>query len=73
MKRQCTKVGCKNLFTFSHKNHLCRFYRKRKKILEKELHHNFMQLLAQELVMTKHTTYPKVSYRRFIDFEILQI
>jgi uracil DNA glycosylase len=44
-----------------------------KKFLEKELHHNFMQLLAQELVMTKHTTYPKVSYRRFIDFEILQI
>jgi hypothetical protein len=23
--------------------------------------------------MTRHTTYPKISYRGFIDFEILQI
>jgi hypothetical protein len=29
--------------------------------------------LVQELVMTQHTTYPKISYRGFIDFEILQI
>jgi hypothetical protein len=25
IKRQYAKVGCKNLFIFSYKNHLCRF------------------------------------------------
>jgi hypothetical protein len=40
---------------------------------KKILQHNFVQFLAQKLVMTRHTIYPKISYRRFIDFEILQI
>jgi hypothetical protein len=33
IKRQYTKVGCKNLFIFSYKNHLCRFCRNAKTFL----------------------------------------
>jgi hypothetical protein len=44
-----------------------------KHFYKKDLQHNFVHFLAQELVMTRHTTYPKISYRGFIDFEILQI
>jgi hypothetical protein len=29
-----------------------------------------VQFLVQELVITFHTTYPKISYRGFMDFEI---
>jgi hypothetical protein len=44
-----------------------------KTIFIKDLQHNSTQYLVQELVMTKHTTYPKIGHRGFIDFEILQI
>jgi hypothetical protein len=73
IKRQYAKVGCKNLNIFSYKNHLCRFCRNGKQFFKNDLHHNFVQFLVQELVMTFHTTYPKISYRGFMDFEILQI
>jgi hypothetical protein len=73
IKRQYAEVGCKNLIIFSYKNHLCRFCRKRKQFLWKDLQHNFVQFLAQDLVITKYTTYPKIGHRGFIDFEILQI
>jgi hypothetical protein len=33
IKRQCAKVGCKNLIIFSKKNHLCRFGRNGKTFL----------------------------------------
>jgi hypothetical protein len=33
IKRQCAKVGCKNLIIFSHKKHLCRFGRNGKRFL----------------------------------------
>jgi hypothetical protein len=33
IKRQYAKVGCKNLFIFSYKNHLCRFCRNGKTFL----------------------------------------
>jgi hypothetical protein len=33
IKRQCAKVGCKILFIFSYKNHLCRSYRNGKTFL----------------------------------------
>jgi hypothetical protein len=33
IERQYTKVGCKNLFIFSYKNHLCRFCRNGKTFL----------------------------------------
>jgi hypothetical protein len=32
---------------------------------------NFVQFLVQKLVMAKHTTYPKIGYRGFMDFEIV--
>jgi hypothetical protein len=32
-----------------------------------------VQLLAQELVMTRHTTYPNFIYREVIVFELWQI
>jgi hypothetical protein len=34
---------------------------------------NFVQFLAQELVITSHTTYPKNRYKGLMDFEISQI
>jgi hypothetical protein len=49
--RQCAQVELKNMSIFNKKNHLCRSARKRKPFLEKDLHHNFVQCLAQELVM----------------------
>jgi hypothetical protein len=31
------------------------------------------KILVQELVITRHTTYPKIRYRGLKDFEIFQI
>jgi hypothetical protein len=42
-------------------------------LYKKDLLHNFAQLLAQELVMTIHTTYPKLGCRGVIVFELWQI
>jgi hypothetical protein len=39
----------------------------------KDLQHNFVQFLAQELVITSHTTYAKIGYSGPMDFKILQI
>jgi hypothetical protein len=50
--KQHAQVGHKNRNIFSYKNHLARFCIKRKQFIEKDLLHNFVQLLAQELVMT---------------------
>jgi hypothetical protein len=44
--RQCAQVGLKNMNIFNMKNHLLRSARSRKTFLEKDLHHNFVQLLA---------------------------
>jgi hypothetical protein len=44
--RQCAQVEIKNINIFSKKNHLCRSARNRKTLLEKYLHHNFVQFLA---------------------------
>jgi hypothetical protein len=44
--RQCAQDGLKNLNIFNKKNHFCRSARNRKTFLEKDLHHNFVQLLA---------------------------
>jgi hypothetical protein len=71
--RQCAQVGLKNINIFNKTNHLCRSSRDRKTFLEKSLHHNFVQFLALELVMTQHTTYPKIIYRGVMVFEILLI
>jgi hypothetical protein len=67
--RQHAQVGHKNINSFSYKNPLVRICIKGKQFILKDLQNNFVQFLAQELV----TTYPKIGYRGFIDFEILQI
>jgi hypothetical protein len=71
--RQHAKVGLKNIIIFSYKNHLGRFCLNGKQFISKDLHHNFVQFLVQELVITSHTTYPKIRYRGSMDFEISQI
>jgi hypothetical protein len=63
ISRQNAKVGHKNINIFSYKNHLSRFCMKGKQFIQKDLLHNFEQLSAQELVLTKHTTYPKLGCR----------
>jgi hypothetical protein len=73
IKRQHAQVWHKNINIFSYKYHIGIFCRKGKQFIEKDLLHNFVQLLAQELVMTRHTTYPKFRYREVIVFELWQI
>jgi hypothetical protein len=50
--RQCAQVRVKNINIFNMKNHLSRSDRNGKTFLEKDLHYNFVQFLAQELRMT---------------------
>jgi hypothetical protein len=50
--RQHVEVGHKNIIIFGYKNHLGRFYRNEQQFLEKDLQHNFVQFLVQELVNT---------------------
>jgi hypothetical protein len=44
--RQCAQVERKTINIFNKQNHFCRSARNRKTFLEKDLHHNFVQLLA---------------------------
>jgi hypothetical protein len=71
--RQHAQVGHKNINIFSYKNHLGRFCINGKQFIQKDLLHNFVQVLVQELVITSHTTYPKIGYRGLVDFELWQI
>jgi hypothetical protein len=71
--RQHAQVGRKNINIFSYKNHLCRFCIKGKQFIQKDLLHIFVQFLAQQLVITSHTTYPKIGYKGLVDFELWQI
>jgi hypothetical protein len=71
--RQHAQVGHKNINIFSCKNHLGRFCIKGKQFIQNDLLHNFVQFLAQDLVITSHTTYPKIGYRGLVDFELWQI
>jgi hypothetical protein len=50
--KQHAQVGHKNINIFSYKNHLGRFCIKGKQFIYNDLLHNFVQFLAQELVMT---------------------
>jgi hypothetical protein len=70
MTRQHAQVGHKNINIFSYKNQLGRFCIIGKQFIEKYLLHNFVQSLAQELVMTGYTTYPKFGCRGFVVFEL---
>jgi ABC-type antimicrobial peptide transport system ATPase subunit len=71
--RQHAQVGHKNINIFIYKNHLGRFYINGKQFIEKYLLHNFVQVLAHELVMIRYTTYPKFGCRGFMVFELWQI
>jgi hypothetical protein len=51
IKRQHSQVGNKNINIFSYKNHLGRFCKKGKQFIQKDLLHNFVPFLAQELVI----------------------
>jgi hypothetical protein len=50
--KQCAPVELKNMNIFNMKNTLCRSARNGNIFLENDLHYNFVQFLAQELVMT---------------------
>jgi hypothetical protein len=50
--RQHAQVGHKNINIISYKNHLGRLCIKGKQFVNKDLLHNFVQFLAQELVMS---------------------
>jgi hypothetical protein len=50
--RQHAEFGHKNIIIFGYKNHLGRFCRNGKQFLEKDLQHNFVKFLVQNLVMT---------------------
>jgi hypothetical protein len=50
--RQCAQVGLKNMNIFNMKNHLCSSARDGKTFLEKDSHDNFVQFLAQHLVLS---------------------
>jgi hypothetical protein len=49
--RQHVEVGHKNIIIFGYKNHLGRFCRNGKQFLGKDLQHNVMQFLVQDLVI----------------------
>jgi hypothetical protein len=50
--RQHAKVGHKNIIIFGYKNHLGIFCRNGIQFFEKDLQHNFVQFLVQELFNT---------------------
>jgi hypothetical protein len=52
IKSQHAEVGQKNLIILSYKNHLDRFCINKKQFIQKDLQHNFVQFLVQELVIT---------------------
>jgi hypothetical protein len=50
--RGCAQVELKNINIFSKKNHLGSFCNNGKQFIQQDLLHNFVQFLAQQLVMT---------------------
>jgi hypothetical protein len=51
ISRHHEEVGLKNIIILSYKNHLGRFCTNGKQFILKDLLHNFVQFLAQELVI----------------------
>jgi hypothetical protein len=49
---QCAQVELKNINIFIKKNHLGSICRNGKQFIQQDLLHNFVQFLAQQLVMT---------------------
>jgi hypothetical protein len=50
--RQCAQAELKNINILSKKNHLGSFCKNGKQFIQQDLLHNFVQFLAQNLVMT---------------------
>jgi hypothetical protein len=50
--RQCAQVELKNISIFNRKNHLSSYCRNGKEIIWQDLLHNFVQFLAQHLVLS---------------------
>jgi peroxiredoxin len=50
--RHCAQVGLKNINIINMKNHLCSSARDGKTFLEKDSNDNFVQFLAQHLVLS---------------------
>jgi hypothetical protein len=50
--RQCAQVGRKNIIIFNRKNHLGSYCRNGKEFVQQNLLHNFVQFLAQHLVIS---------------------
>jgi hypothetical protein len=50
--RQCAQVGLKNMNIFNMKNHLDSYCRNGKEFVWQNLLHNFVQILAQQLVIS---------------------
>jgi hypothetical protein len=68
--RQCEQVELKNIHIFNKKNHLGSFCKNGKEFVYQDLLHNFVHFLTQHLVIAEHTTYPKLGYRRVMDFKL---
>jgi hypothetical protein len=51
IRRQCAQVELKNITTFNKKNHLGSFCKNGKEFIQQDLLHNFVQFLAQQLVI----------------------
>jgi hypothetical protein len=50
--RQCAQVEPKNINIFNRKNHLSSFCKNGKDFIQQDLLHNFVQFLAQHLVIS---------------------
>jgi hypothetical protein len=50
--RQCEQVELKNIILFNKKNHLGSFCKNGKEFIQQDLLHNFVQFLAQNLVIS---------------------
>jgi hypothetical protein len=50
--RQCEQVQLKNINLFNKKNHLGSFCKNGKEFIQQDLLHNFVQFLAQNLVIS---------------------
>jgi hypothetical protein len=51
ISRQCAQVELKNINIFNKKNHLGSFCKNEKEFFLQDLLHNFVQFLAEQLVM----------------------
>jgi hypothetical protein len=70
IRRQCAQVEHKSINIFSKKNYVGSFCRIGQQFIQQDSLHNFVQFLAQELILTRYRTYPKLRYRGVIDLKL---